>query len=196
MRLTPGRQNGLVPRWGIAGSVGAYERDKPMNDTIVTEVKEEYVTYIPTTLDLIIGLGANREVTADLKAELKKMVEEFEAQPRVVWLKEQIKTAVEKAEGLEENIKRSALETYEVNKEKKPFPGVEIKHFKVAKITDEARAFSYAFDKLPKALKLDKKYIEDYAKKTEGMVDLDFVEITDEPRAQIASDLLKHLQSS
>jgi hypothetical protein len=154
---------------------------------------EGYTRYIPTTMDFIISLLANRVMVADLKDQLKTLVEEFEAQPTVIRLRDEIKAASAKAEEFEEHIRDTAVETYLMTREKYPYPGVTIKIFQVAEITDEGRAFSYALDKLPKALKLDKKYIEDYAKKTVGLVDLDFVEISDEPRAQIAADLLKHL---
>jgi hypothetical protein len=144
-------------------------------------------------LVFIADLHLYRCAAADLKAQLKTRVDEFEAQEGVKLLREKIKEANAAIDTLEEIVKTAGLVTYAVTENKKPFPGVEIKTFKVAKITDEPRAFSYALDNLPKALKLDTKYLEEYAKKTEGMVDLDFVEIKDEPRAQIAKDLAKHL---
>ena len=67
----------------------------------------------------------------------------------------------------------------------KPYDGIQIKKFKVVHILDERTAILWAATNAPQVLSLKKAPFNKIAK----VLDLEFVEIDDEYRAQIASDL-------
>lgn len=70
-------------------------------------------------------------------------------------------------------------------KNTKPIEGVQIKKFSVVRILDEKKAIKWAGDNAPSVLSLKKAPFNKIAKAME----LEFVEIYSEYRAQIASDL-------
>ena len=70
-------------------------------------------------------------------------------------------------------------------KNTKPYDGIQIKKFKVVHLLDERTAILWAATNAPQVLSLKKAAFNKIAK----VLDLEFVEIDDEYRAQIASDL-------
>lgn len=88
----------------------------------------------------------------------------------------------------EQQIKADAIVEYEINKNKHPYPGVEIKLYQEVKY-DGKQAEEWAREH-NLFLKLDEKGFEKFAKGNP----LDFVEVQTIPKAQIATDLEKVLE--
>jgi hypothetical protein len=84
------------------------------------------------------------------------------------------------------------LKAYQETGEKNPASGVGIRVYSRFDY-DEGKAFDYCRGRLPAALKLDKRKFEKYVKGVQEVQPLDFVEITDDPRPTIASDLSEYL---
>jgi hypothetical protein len=86
---------------------------------------------------------------------------------------------------LEYEVRKLAVEEYDLTKNKHPHPKVEIKLFDNITITDEKTALKWAVENDPSALKLDAKKLA----KDAGNLELAFISKTEEPRAQIATKL-------
>ena len=93
-------------------------------------------------------------------------------------------TARADVEDWENRVRLMALADYAATGNKSPHPAIVIKMYAVLYYAS-LDAHAYACQHLPKALKLDVKAFEKVAK----VANLDFVTISEEPRATIARDL-------
>ena len=93
---------------------------------------------------------------------------------------------------IEAQIAAEALQNYTATGNKKPVDGVTVKVFTVLKY-DLPEALDWARKNLAEALTLDRKLFETHAKGVAKTQPVPVVQIVDEPRVQIASDLEHYL---
>jgi hypothetical protein len=138
-------------------------------------------------METIHELAQLRKELAEIKGIMNVTLEEFQARP--FWQQLQTSRAgVEEAIRIaEDKVRADALEAYQADPKNKKQPGVQIKLFKVANITDEAKARQWCITNFTPALKLDTKTFEKAVK--DGTVPAELATITEEPRAQIDADL-------
>ena len=141
--------------------------------------------------DAVEKLARARCIVAEYEATLVEAEEELHATPE--WAAadqalQDIRQAKVEQANVETEVRERALGIYEETGDKAPHPAVTIKMYTVLDYED-ADAFDYAREHLPKALKLDKRTFEKAAK----ILELDFVVIRQEPRATIARDLSGYL---
>ena len=132
-------------------------------------------------------LRKTRATEADFTAQVAEIKAELEALPLWKMLQDvqgYLATARADVETQEHRVRWEALEAYNKTGNKKPHPAVAIKMYAVLYYAS-LDAHAYACQHLPKALRLDVKAFEKVAK----VANLDFVTISEEPRATIARDL-------
>jgi len=146
------------------------------------------------TMDnLVHNLAIARSTTANLKAELAQVNAEAAAMvkerfgERIKQLTDWLSRAQADLEANEQAVRETALEAYLETGNKHPHPAITIKVFTKLDY-DEEQAVTYCVEHLPKALKVDKRKFEAVAKAAE----LDFVQITDDPKATVATDLSEY----
>lgn len=136
----------------------------------------------------ITYLAQLRQEVADRKAEIAGAQVELEATyewQNIAGFKKQLDLAQGALAEAEANVRAVALAEYAANQDKHPHPAVTIKVYEVlAYDAEQAKSYAIAHN-LPKLLKLDAKIFE----KAANGLDLDFVTVTEEPRATIATDL-------
>jgi len=86
---------------------------------------------------------------------------------------------------LENQIRELGIAKYLENQDKHPHPKVEIKIFTNVEVINQEKALKWAVDNDPSAVKLNANKLA----KDAGKLELDFLKKTEEPRAQIASNL-------
>ena len=138
-------------------------------------------------MDSITQLAVLRKELAEIKGIMNVTLEEFQA--RQLWQELQTsRVGIEEAIRItEDKVRADAQEAYQADPKNKKQRGVSIKIFKVATITDENKARQWCITNFTPALKLDTKAFEKAAK--EGTVPAELATVTDEPRAQIDTDL-------
>ena len=133
-------------------------------------------------------------------AKARKYLEEAKADKETLWLafqdtddwkeaEENLRYAKETVQLLEAQAKEEALLQYNQDGNKEPHPAVKIKTFTVLDYDDQ-QAVAWCHMNFKPALKLDTKLFE-ALKKSNALPD--FVDIKEEPRAQIASNLSAYL---
>ena len=141
--------------------------------------------------DTVEKLARARCILAEYDATLVEAEEKLHATPEWAAADQALQDArqakVEQA-NIETEVREQALGIYEETGDKAPHPAVKVKMYTVLDY-DPARAFDYAREHLPQALKLNKKVFETAAKG----IELDFVDIVQEPRATITRDLSGYL---
>lgn len=142
------------------------------------------------TIDYLKELANNRIKLARVKAEVKDLetdLEQTDAFRKLESHREVLRILEAHVNGLESGIK-NRVETEFVRaglKNNKPYDGVQVKKFQVVHILSEREAMRWASENAPGALSIKTAQFNKIAK----AVDLDFVNISTEWRAQIASDL-------
>jgi len=144
-------------------------------------------------------LDAQVQKLARMRAFREKYLEEakaiewmFNASPQgqlLSGLKSKLTELDTEVAATEEAIRAEAVSQFKATGSRRPHPAVEIKMFKQA-IYDAQMALEYARQHIPVAVKLDGKKFE----KAALGLDLEFVEILVEPRAQIARDLADYIE--
>ena len=132
-------------------------------------------------------LRGARKVEAIFEAQVTETKTELEASPLNKMLQERqeyLATARADVEDWENRVRLMALADYAATGNKSPHPAIVIKMYAVLYYAS-LDAHAYACQHLPKALRLDVKAFEKVAK----VASLDFVTISEEPRATIARDL-------
>lgn len=131
-------------------------------------------------------LKAVREGVEEVKAKMKISLDEFQASKQ--WQDMQLtRLGLEtQIEILEDRIKESAISEFRVSQNKNFHQKVKIKIFKVFKVVDPEKVTEWCRKFFVGALKPDMKMVEDYVK---GNAAFDGVELTEEPRVQIAKEL-------
>lgn len=139
--------------------------------------------------NLVTLLARARREVLDLKDCIDAVNAEIEKEygKELGDLKKDLSVAQTKVTGLEESVRGTALEAYLETGDKHPHPAITIKVFTKLDY-DEEQAITYCVEHLPKALKVDKRKFEAVAKAAE----LDFVQITDDPKATVATDLSEY----
>lgn len=136
----------------------------------------------------ITYLAELRHDVAIQQAQIARAQTELEATAewkRLAKFKNTLKAYQDALTETEVNVRAVALAEYAANQDKHPHPAITIKVYEVLTY-DAEQAKSYAIaHNLPKLLKLDAKVFE----KAANGLGLDFVTVTEEPRATIASDL-------
>lgn len=127
-----------------------------------------------------------RKEFATLEAIIKESNEQWKRNNRQ--LLDNYREAEIRKTKAEQDLRDSAITFYRETKNKAPVPGVEVKIYQVLSY-DPKQALNWAMEK-KMALKLNKKLFEHLAITVE---DIPFVEIKEEPRATIATDLGKAL---
>jgi len=135
-------------------------------------------------------IANRRKIISELEDALEVGWELVEATPDYKsWqkLKEKVDGFKEELRENESAFKEQAVKEYvQYGMENpKPIDGLQIKKFKIVHILDEETAKEWASENAPQVLSLKKAQFNKIAK----VLDLDFVQINDEYRAQIASDL-------
>ena len=130
-----------------------------------------------------------------IEVALRKLLAQREAELHVTpeWQQWEAETGdfrVAKANVLsaEAEVREQALAIHAETSERTPHPAVKIKMYTIL-IYEFADAFDYAREHLPQALKLNRRRFDKAAK----VLELDFIDIEQEPRATIARDLSKYL---
>lgn len=142
--------------------------------------------------DLLKQLAKAREDYETHRTAANEMIEKVKNSPDYQHLKFQRDIAQTLVENLEADIKAAAQVRYTVDQNKKPGNGIEIKIFKVATILDPDRAREWCMTNFRPALKLDETMLRKAAVDG-GTIPASVVTVTEEPRAQIASDLSEFL---
>jgi membrane-bound lytic murein transglycosylase MltF len=125
------------------------------------------------------------EIAVTFTSEKKEMIEATDLWKEYTEVRASLTEAQVVVSVLEGEIKKIAVEEYDLTKNKRPHPSVEIKLFDDITITDEKAALKWAVENDPSALKLDAKKLA----KDAGSLELDFLDKKKEPRAQIATKL-------
>ena len=136
-----------------------------------------------------MNLEAGKSIAAQKLAELNA---KLSADPTYLEAVELINKSTEEIRKSEDLIKSTAVELYNANKEagKKLAGGnVSIVDKVNATIIDMKWAYEWAVKEAPKMIILDESAILKHAKAVKDTLPLDFVEITTETKAQIASEI-------
>lgn len=141
---------------------------------------------------IIAKLYQKRQEIADLRTERAALLLAVTETPKFKAIEERIKTMAAQIEDTEKDVRKTALDEYRVDQNKKPGNGIEIKVFKVATILDPERAREWALNNFTPALKLDTEMIGKAA--IDGTIPVSIATVTDEPRAQIAKDLAEFVE--
>lgn len=134
----------------------------------------------------VVELQSLRAAAAIAAAKLKTRREEFDREntPLILFVRQ----TAEAVAASETALRAVALERYDITKEKRPAPGVEIKLYREYTINAEA-GLAWAKEKglclIPESLDIAA------VKKMATVMPLPFVVVDDEPRVLIASDLSK-----
>lgn len=143
-------------------------------------------------IDLIKKLAEKRKKLDDLKIERAAMLLAVTESPKYKGLDETIKTLAKQLDETDADIRKIALAAYAVTGDKKPDGPVEIKVFKVATILDPDRAREWSLHNFTPALKLDESAFKKAA--IAGTIPSSLATVSEEARAQIATDLSEYLQ--
>ena len=141
--------------------------------------------------ELIKELAQARAAAANAKENLKQLEAELLNNPVYIQLKETASEIADTVSQMEEHIKAEAKTQFALDGNKKPHAAVTIKMFSTVSILHEPTAREWCFSNFRPALKLDTKTFENAVK--DGNVPIDIATASEEPRAQIASDLSKYL---
>lgn len=136
---------------------------------------------------------------ATLREDLEKankFVEEVEEELKKTPIYQALETYKEMQAGVKKQIdevtariKEQALEEYD-GENKKPYSGVEIRNFTIVNVLDEKQAKVWAAENAPSTLNISKSKFEKVVK----VLELDFIELGEENRVYLASDLSEYLE--
>jgi len=141
----------------------------------------------------ISNLASMRVFAANVKAAKNDFETALLDNAEYKRLVESAKMFADKVAELEVEIKKAAGEVYAVDGNKNPHPAIAIKIFSAVKILDESAAREWCFANFRPALKMDTRIFEKAVK--DKSVPIELATVSDDPRAQIASDLGEHLPS-
>lgn len=143
-------------------------------------------------IEMIKKLAEKRKNLEDLKIERAAMLLTVTESPKFKGLDSMIKHTVDDMDALDKSIRKAALDEYDYDQNKKPGNGIEIKIFSVAMITDVERAREWSLHNFTPALKLDESAFKKAA--IAGTIPSSLATVSEETRAQIATDLSEYLQ--
>jgi len=137
--------------------------------------------------EAVIYLASTRQIEAEYKAKIAEAEAELRATGTWRYLEQQrecLKVAQADVADATADVRKQALAIYDETGSKSPHPAVKVKMYTVLDY-DDGEAVKYALLHLPQALKLVKRDFEKAAK----VLGLDFVTISQTPRASIAHNL-------
>lgn len=140
---------------------------------------------------LLQELAYKRYEVDALDGNIKLLEERLQSNPewqQLISMKSKKKEIEAEQTGLEGYVREHAVRMFD-GQNKQVNDVVQIKVFDVVVVKDEKAALVWASANMPKALKLDRRTFDSAVKNLE----LDFIEVKEEPKAQIASDLSKYL---
>lgn len=141
--------------------------------------------------DLIKELAQTRRLVDELKQKRDALLEKVTKSTEYTDIENALEEAGEHMVEIDVAIRKEALATYDLTQNKKPGHGIEIKIFSVATILDRDRAREWCMGNFTPALKLDESIFKRAA--IDGTIPASLVTVSEEPRAQIASDLSEFL---
>jgi len=156
--------------------------------------EEPTMTDRPTLDELLQDLARCRHSVETQKAYIEAIQEEIDAAfgARLTVARERLLRAQVKLTDCDQVVRDRAVQTFQQTGDKKPSAAVQIKEYTVL-VYDEDVALEFCRTSMPDVLKLDKRLFEKVARTLKELPvakpDLDFVTVTVEPRASIASDL-------
>src|SRR3990167_149528 len=134
--------------------------------------------------DSLAVLQLHRRALGEFEAQKAALLREWEATNSE--LLRHIKLASDNITVLETSIRETAVQAFQATGDKHPFPGVEVKVFTT--LTYDPRDALLWAEEHRVALQLDKRTFEGIARGPTGK-SMEFLHTSEEPRAQIASDL-------
>ena len=137
-------------------------------------------------------LAQMRATRQEYVAQAKGLEEAIAASPQgqlLNGLKGRLAEVIADIGTAEEAVRADAVFEYNATGSKQPHPAVKVKIFKRV-IYDAKAALEYARQHIPNAVKLDSRKFEKAALE----LDLGFVEVVAEPRAQITQDLTGYIK--
>lgn len=138
--------------------------------------------------ELATTIRKYRDETSTQKEQLKLMLEQVKASDMYQTIEKIYKTDIEILENAISELQKLGLETFFADpSNKKPYPGVQIKVFHKAEISDEEAAKAWVRENMKAAISevIDWDMVKDFAKKNT----VPGVTMTEEVKAQIASKL-------
>ncbi len=135
----------------------------------------------------VARLASIRQIEAECRADIagaEKALRLTDAWQYLEQQREYLKVTQGDVADATAEVRKYALDIYEATGHKSPHPAVNVKMYTVLDY-DGGEAVKYALLHLPQALKLVKRDFEKAAK----VLELDFVTISQEPRASIARNL-------
>lgn len=140
-------------------------------------------------------LAETRRAYTEAKTELDRLMDKLKQSPEWIEASELADCERDTAETLEAELREDILENFAATGNKKPHPALSVREVtRLEYDADIARA--WCTHKLPKALKLDVRLFEKHAKAIGDTSPIEFVNITKEPQATIATDLSDYLVES
>lgn len=136
--------------------------------------------------DLLKELALHRESLDAAKKQKADILEAVKSQPHYLAADAIALAANAAIEELEKTIRDAALYDYAATGNKTVHDKVKIKVFQKLQIVDPVRVLTWVKTNLADALIFDEKKVKSYATK---IGNVDGIEITEEPQAQIASEL-------
>lgn len=125
------------------------------------------------------------EQASEEVARMRQTLESSEAYQIYTELQEQMKE-------LRANIEAVALKEYETTNIKQLADGLSIRVYKKVQY-DQAEATKWAIANAPTMVKIDGRLFEKHAKAVQDTTPIEFVEIYDDPKVAISSDLSSYL---
>jgi len=137
--------------------------------------------------ELVPQLAVARKTLEAAQEQMQMLLAEFQA-TQEYQNAAQVKTQeAERVAALEEQIRNEGVAIFKESGSKHPHPAVEIKLFKTVTVKDEGGLREWCFANFRPALKLDSASINKAAK--DGNIPVNYAEVFEEPRAQIATKL-------
>lgn len=138
--------------------------------------------------NLLTAVKFQRERKNKVTLELSRVIQaidETELGKQLAELKVTMAQINAELADLEVRARDAAVLVYQESGERKPLPGAEVKMYSTVKITDERAALKWAAENAPATLKLDTTKFNAAVR----LLDLPFIELGEEPRGTIASNL-------
>lgn len=144
---------------------------------------------------LITELAELRQMEAEAKAALDELMSELKTSETWQFWSERLESRRASKEQLENDLRMATVLIFTETGDKRPHPALGIRE--VTKFNyDASLAHNWCLEYLPKALKLDARAFEKYAKAVADVKPVPYVEIYTEPQATIATNLSKYLVES
>lgn len=144
-------------------------------------------------LQILAALNKGLEENEAWQQEKQALLEQAPIYQQLLKIQAEKKEIKAKIEMVRDHVKTYAEGLYQSEGDKKPADGVEVRIYTKYEYDPEL-ALDYCKQALPLALKLDTKTFEKYVKGVQEVKPLPFVEVIEDPRVMISSDLTEYLR--